>query len=501
MEYTLANLVISPLIPEMFIAVMAMFILLLDVFLTRENKKLVPTLSILTLLMAMIFSLYAIGDAPVSAFFNYVVQDSFAAFSKALICAAGIFTIIMSQQYMKGESHLGEYYVLILFAILGMMLMVSANNFLSMYLGMELMALCIYVLVGYQRDMLRSSEAALKYFVLGSLASCMLLYGVTFLYGASAYTIETIVDGVTVFTSYPPSLHFVDIAKALEAHDAQGNVAILTGLVFIIAGFAFKVSMAPFHMWTPDAYEGAPTPITAFMSVAPKVAGFVLFIRILHDALAPMLNEYVTILTVLAVLSMAVGNLAAIAQRSIKRMLAYSTVGHVGFILLGIIAATESGYTAVLFYMLIYLFMTMGVFAVLLLMRRDGLKGELLDDFAGLYQVHKGYAIAMGLLMFSMAGIPILGGFWAKFYVFMSAVNSGHMQLALIGLLFSAVGAFYYIRVIKYVFFDTAREEFKPLQDQPLQAVLLVCTLFVVISGIIPQSFISVCEAALVGFI
>ncbi|MDQ6961401.1 MAG: NADH-quinone oxidoreductase subunit N [Mariprofundaceae bacterium] len=483
MQYTLENLVIYPLIPEMFIALMAMFILLLDVFLTDAKKKLVPALSILTLLTAMIISFCAVGDAPVSAFFNYVIQDSFAAFSKGLICAAGIFTIVMSQRYMKGESHLGEYYVLILFSILGMMLMVSANNFLSMYLGMELMALSVYVLVGYQRDMLRSSEAALKYFVLGSLASCMLLYGVTFLYGVSG------------------SLHFSDVAKALSHHEAQTSMAVLTGLVFIMAGFAFKVSMAPFHMWTPDTYEGAPTPITAFMSVAPKVAGFVLFIRVLHDALAPMLNEYVTILSVLAVLSMIIGNLAAIAQRSIKRMLAYSTVGHVGFILLGVISATEEGYTAVLFYMLIYLFMTMGVFSVLLLMRRDGLKGELLDDFAGLIHVHKGYAIAMVLLMFSMAGIPFLGGFWAKFYVFMSAFNAGYTQLALIGLLFSAIGAFYYIRVIKYVLFDSEREAFNPLSDKPLQAVLVLCTLFVLVSGFFPDPLIKVCQAALVGFI
>lgn len=483
MTYTLENLVISPLVPEIFIALMAMLILIVDVFMTESNKKWIVPVSIATLGIAAFLSFNTIGDAPVSAFFNYVVHDSFAAFSKALICIAGIFTIVLSQQYMKQESHLGEYYVMMLFAILGMMLMVSANNFLTMYLGMELMALCVYVLVGYQRDMLRSSEAALKYFVLGSLASCMLLYGVTFLYGVSG------------------SLHFTEVAKALGNHETQSSIAVMTGLVFILAGFAFKVSMAPFHMWTPDAYEGAPTPITAFMSVAPKVAGFVLFIRILHDALSPMLHEYVTILSVLAVLSMAVGNLAAIAQRSIKRMLAYSTIGHVGFVLLGLISASEEGYTAVLFYMLVYLFMTMGVFAIILLMRRDGFKGELLDDFAGLIHVHKGYAIAMGLLMFSMAGIPILGGFWAKFYVFMSAVEAGHTQLALIGLLFSAIGAFYYIRVIKYIFFDSEREQFNLLTDRPLQAVVIVCTLFVVISGLIPQTLIQMCESALVGFI
>lgn len=483
MEYTLENLIFLPFLPEMFLAFMGMVILLVDAFIAENKKQCIAPLAIATLAITCFLSFDMLGNAPVSAFFNYAVQDSLAAFSKGLLCITGIFAIILSKQYMKQESYQGEYYVMMLFAILGMMLMVSANNFLTMYLGMELMALCVYVLVGYQRDMLRSSEAALKYFVLGSLASCMLLYGVTFLYGVTG------------------SLHFADVSAALEHDDVKNSIATMTGLVFIIAGFAFKVSMAPFHMWTPDAYEGAPTPITAFMSVAPKLAGFVLFIRVLHEGLGPLLSEYVTILSVLAVLSMIVGNLAAIAQRSIKRMLAYSTIGHVGFILLGIIAASEDGYTAVLFYMLIYLFMTMGVFAIILLMRRDGLKGELLDDFAGLVHVHKGYAIAMGLLMFSMAGIPILGGFWAKFYVFMSVVEAGYTQLALIALLFSAIGAFYYIRVIKYIFFDSAREQFDLLSDRPLQAVVVVCTFFVVISGVLPQSLIEVCESALVGFI
>ncbi|HXH71275.1 MAG TPA: NADH-quinone oxidoreductase subunit N, partial [Mariprofundaceae bacterium] len=370
------------LLPEMIVAVAAMALLLLDLFIPKGRKALTAYLAMLTAIVAACATWQVTASEPLVAFYGYFVLDPFAALSKVLICIAAVFGMVISLDYMKEESHVGEYYVLMLFAMLGMMLMVSANNFITMYLAMELMALSIYVLVGYQRDVLRSNEAALKYFILGALSSGMLLYGVTFLYGVTG------------------SFDFATIGKALASADSSAHFAVMLGLVFIIAGLAFKVSMAPFHMWTPDAYEGAPTPITAFMAVGPKVAGFVIFMRILVDALPALTHEYTMMLTWITVLTLTIGNLAAIAQRNIKRMLAYSTIGQVGFVTLGLIAGNADGYSGILVYLVVYLFMTMGAFAIIVLMRREGIQGELLDDFAGLAKVRPGYALAMGLMLF-----------------------------------------------------------------------------------------------------
>jgi len=274
----------------------------------------------------------------------------------------------------------------------------------------------------------------------------------------------------------------------------------MLGLVFLLAGLGFKVSMAPFHMWTPDTYEGAPTPVTAFMSVAPKVAGFAILIRIIHDLLPALQYEYETILTIIAVLTIAVGNLAAIAQRNIKRMLAYSTIGHVGFLMLGLIAGTTDGFSGILIYLSIYLIMTMGVFAIIILMRRDGIQGELLDDFAGLSKVRPGYALAMGLLLFSMAGIPFLGGFWAKYAVFVAAVDAGHVYLVLYALLFSAVAAFYYLRLVKYIYFDAERVAFDFVESRAMQATVIAAAVAVVAIGVYPDPLIDICKQALAGF-
>jgi len=471
------------LLPEMIVAVMAMFLLLFDLFIPKERKNMTAYLSALTMVLAGAAALFVMTPETQVAFYGFFVLDNFAVFAKVLICAATVLGIFLSIDYMKDEENVGEYYVLMLFAALGMMLMVSANNFIIMYLGLELMALAIYVLVGYQRDVLRSSEAALKYFILGALSSCMLLYGITFLYGVTG------------------SFNFITIGQGLAAAGTQAHFPIMLGLVFILAGLAFKVSIAPFHMWTPDAYEGAPTPITAFMSVAPKVAGFVIFMRILVDALHSVQHEYTFILTVMAVLTMAVGNLAAIAQRNIKRMLAYSTIGHVGFVMLGLIAANTDGYAGILVYLSIYLIMNMGVFAIIILMRREGIQGELLDDFAGLSRVRPGYALAMGLFLFSLGGIPFLAGFWAKYVVFIAAVEAGHLYLVLYALLFSAVGAFYYIRVVKYIYFDTERVAFNFAENRPMQAIVALSAIAVVVIGVYPQPLIDICQKALGGLI
>ncbi len=471
------------LLPEMIVAVLAMALLLLDLFVPKEKKRMTAYMAALTMMAAGAATLFVMTPETQVAFYGFFVLDHFAVFAKLLICIATLLGIVLSIDYMKDEENIGEYYVLMLFSALGMMLMVSANNFIIMYLGLELMALSTYVLVGYQRDVLRSSEAALKYFILGALSSGMLLYGVTFFYGVSG------------------SFHFVAIAQGIAEAGSSAGTAVLLGLVFVLAGLAFKVSMAPFHMWTPDTYEGAPTPITAFMSVAPKVAGFVIFMRILVDALPGLQHEYTTILIVMAVITMAVGNLAAIAQRNIKRMLAYSTIGHVGFVMLGLIAANADGYAGILVYLSVYLFMNMGVFAIIILMRREGIQGELLDDFAGLSRVRPGYALAMGLFLFSLGGIPFLAGFWAKYVVFIAAIEAGHLYLVLYALLFSAVGAFYYIRVVKYIYFDEERVAFNFVENRMMQATVVVSAIAVVALGIYPDPLIDLCQKALGGLI
>ncbi len=471
------------LLPEMIVAVLAMALLLLDLFIAKENKVWTAYLAIMTIVIAAIATIQLYPAGTIEAFYGFFVFDPFAAFCKLLVFAATAIAMILSLQYMKDENHIGEYYVLMLFAMLGMMLMISATNFIILYLGMELMALCVYVLVGYQRNVLRSNEAALKYFILGALSSGMLLYGITFLYGVTG------------------SFDFTEIGAGLNAAGSDSHAAVLLGLVFVIAGLGFKVSMAPFHMWTPDAYEGAPTPITAFMSVAPKVAGFAVFMRVLIDALPALQEEYTMILVVMAVLTMAIGNLAAIAQRNIKRMLAYSTVGHVGFVMLGLIAANADGYAGILVYLSIYLVMTLGVFAIIILMRREGIQGELLDDFAGLSKVRPGYALAMAIFLFSLGGIPFLAGFWAKYVVFIAAIEAGHLYLVLYALLFSAVGAFYYIRVVKYIYFDEARVSFVFTESKFMQATVVLTALATVALGLYPDPLMEVCKQALVGLI
>jgi len=474
---------IAPLMPEIFVAVMAMAVLLWDLFLPKEQKQWSGYVAMLTCAAAAVLTLQLASPNPVRAFYGFFVLDPFATYAKLLIYGGTFFSIILSLDYMKDEPNTGEYYSLMLFGTLGMMLMVSAPNFVTLYLGLELMALCTYVLVGYQRDVLRSSEAALKYFILGSLASGFLLYGISFIYGITG------------------TFDFVNAGIGIAHAGADARMALMLGLVFLLAGMCFKVSIAPFHMWTPDAYEGAPTPITAFMSIGPKVAGLAIFIRVLADVLPALQVDYTMILTWLAVLTMAVGNLAAIAQRNIKRMLAYSTIGHIGFAMLGLIAANADGYAGVLVYLTVYLFMNMGAFAIIILMRREGIQGELLDDFAGLSKVRPGYALAMGLFLFSLAGIPFLGGFWAKYVVFIAAVEAGHLYLALIALLFSAIGAFYYIRVVKYIYFDEARVAFNFVENRFMQATIVVMAIAVVALGLFPGPMINICKAAISGII
>ena len=471
------------ILPEITLAVMGMVTLMMSVFISKSRQNIVAWTAILSVAAVGATLLSVSGSEHQHTFYGYFLLDPLATYAKLLMIVATVFGMLLSLNYIKDLANIGEYYTLMLFALLGMMLMVSANNFVIMYLGLELMALSVYVLVGYQRDVLRSTEASLKYFILGALSSCMLLYGLTFLYGTTG------------------SFFYAEMGDIIAGTGDNERLAVLTGMLFVLAGLAFKVSVAPFHMWTPDAYEGAPTPITAFMSVTPKVAGLIVFMRIVEEVFQSLQTEYTPILIFFAVLSMVVGNIAAIIQRNIKRMLAYSTIGHVGFILLGMIAGTMQGYTSIMIYMTIYLFMTMGVFAIIIMMRRDNIQGELLDDFAGLSKVRPGYALAMGLLMFSMAGIPFLGGFWAKYAVFMAAIEQGHIVLATLGVLFSAIGAFYYIRIVKYMYFDEERVNFNFAKSVPLQVTVVLSTIVIVAIGLYPDPVMQICKLALAGFV
>ena len=471
------------ILPEILMAVMGMVVLLMSVFISKHRQNIVAWTSIATVVGTVLLVGAVSGQDATMTFYGYFELDAFATYAKLLMLVATVFTMLISLNYIQDVENVGEYYTMMLFAVLGMMLMVSATNFVIMYLGLELMALCVYVLVAYQRDVLRSTEAALKYFILGALSSCMLLYGISFLYGSTA------------------SFMYAEMGELIASGGEGYRIAVLTGMLFVLAGLAFKVSVAPFHMWTPDAYEGAPTPVTAFMSVAPKVAGLIVLIRVLIDVLPSLQEEYTSMLIFFAVLSMAVGNIAAIAQRNIKRMLAYSTIGHIGFMMLGLIAGTSAGYSGILTYMTIYLFMTMGVFGIIIMMRRDDIQGELLDDFAGLAKSRPGYALAMGLLMFSMAGIPFLGGFWAKYVVFIAAIEQGHIVLATLGVLFSAIGAFYYIRIVKYMYFDEERVSFNFAQGIPIQATVVLSTLVVVAAGIYPEPILELCRTAVIGLL
>ena len=473
---------LEALAPEMLLAGGAMLLLVADVWLPKERRGITLWLSIALLAATGITLLFVMQPAPVVAFYGQFVLDPLAVWAKLLVLFGAAFTLLVSARLYARHRHRGEYALLLLWASVGLMLMASAPGFVTFYLGLELASLSLYVLVGYERNVLRSAEGAVKYFVLGALSSGLLLYGMSYLYAVAG------------------TLDFAGMGKALASAPADARLAVALGLVFVVAGVAFKVSLAPFHMWTPDAYEGAPTPITGFLSTAAKVGVFVVFIRLVHDALAPLADKLAPMLALLALASMLVGNIAAIVQRNIKRMLAYSTIGHAGFISLGLLAGGE-GYAALLAYLTIYLVMGIAAFAIVELLTREGFVGEAIEDYAGLSRTHPGYAAAMGLLMFSLAGIPPLAGFWAKYYVLVAVIHAGWIKLAVAALVFSVIGAYYYIRVVKAMYFDAPREELPALaaQPAPTQAVAAFGALFVLALGLYPDPVLAICRAALLA--
>jgi NADH-quinone oxidoreductase subunit N len=468
---TLASLV--PVLPEIILAVGAMALLMLGVYRTPRTETLIDALSIILLVVAGV-AVVLLPEGKLVTFGGSFVVDTFARFLKVLAIAGSAAAILMSIDYDRREGQQRfEYSVLIVLSTLGMLMLISAADLIALYLGLELMSLPLYVVAASHRNSLRSSEAGLKYFVLGALSSGMLLYGASLVYG---------------FTG---TVNFSGIALSA----AEAGSGLIFGLVFLFAGFCFKVSAVPFHMWTPDVYEGAPTPVTAFFSAAPKVAGIAMFVRVAVMAFPGITTQWQEIVAFVSVASMLLGAFAAIGQRNIKRLMAYSSIGHMGFALIGLAAGTSEGVQGVLVYMAIYVTMTLGTFAVILSMRRAGGMVESIDQLAGLARTHPAMAFAMAMLLFSMAGIPPLAGFFAKFYVFLAGIKAGLYVLAVIGVLASVVGAYYYLAIIKAMYFDEPAEGFVGM-PAALKVVLGVCALFNIVFFIYPAPLVGVASAA-----
>ena len=461
-------------LPELILSCGAMALLMLGVATKRDRGELVLWLAILILVAAGVF--VARGEGTETLFHGSFIVDPFARVMKLLTLTGAAAALLMSIDYWRGSGGLKfEFPVLVLLASTGMMMMISANDLISLYVGLELQSLALYVVAAFNRDSSRSAEAGLKYFVLGALSSGMLLYGASLVYG---------------FTG---STDFATIAAAVQP--SGENIGLIFGLVFLMAGFAFKISAVPFHMWTPDVYEGAPTPVTAFFASAPKLAAMALTVRVLITAFPAVTLQWQQIVTFLAIASMALGSFAAIGQTNIKRLMAYSSIGHMGYALVGLAAGSEEGVQGVIVYLAIYLAMTLGTFACILAMRRAGRMVEDISELSGLSRTSPGMAFLLAMLLFSLAGIPPLAGFFAKFYVFLAAIHAGLYAIAVIGVLLSVVGAYYYLRIVKIMYFDEAAERFEPM-DASLAAVLGASGLFILLYFVYPAPLVALAGEA-----
>ena len=468
-----------PALPEIFVLGMVSLILIIDAALDDSKRYVAYSLSLLTLAGAAFLTVRDLSTLPVLALGGLFVDDPLSDVLKLFLYLTVAVVLVYSRDYLRERGlYKGEFFVLALFALLGMMVMVSASHFLTLYLGLELLSLSLYAMVALHRDSSVATEAAMKYFVLGALASGMLLYGMSMVYGVTG------------------SLGLGDMAIALQ-DGTDLRIPLVFGIVFIVAGLAFKLGAVPFHMWVPDVYHGAPTAMTLFIGSAPKIAAFAFVVRILGQGLESQVGDWREMLVILAVLSMALGNVAAIAQSNLKRMFAYSTISHMGFMLLGILAGSQNGYGSAMFYVLVYALMSLGGFGMILLLSRAGFEADQLDDFKGLNRRSPWLAFLMLLLMFSMAGVPPTVGFYAKLSVLQAVVGIGYVWLAVAAVLFSLIGAFYYLRIVKLMYFDA------PLDTAPITAspdarvVMSVNGLAILALGIMPQSLMAVCIHAI----
>ena len=475
MTSTLAQVpALGPFLPELVLAIAALVLVLVGALKGDGAKRLVDWTAMAALVIAGLLVIEQ-GPGTLKTFNGAFVSDAFARFMKVLTLLGSLTAIILSLGYLREEKiNRFEYPILILLSTLGMMVMISANELISLYLGLELQSLALYVVAAIHRDNVKSSEAGLKYFVLGALSSGMLLYGMSLVYG---------------FTG---SISFEAIAASVHGGHGTG---VTFGLVFILAGLAFKISAVPFHMWTPDVYEGAPTPVTAFFATAPKMAAIAIIVRLLVDAFPGVTREWQQVVTFMAIASMALGAFAAITQTNIKRLMAYSSIGNMGYALVGLAAGTVQGVEGIAIFMSIYLAMTLGAFACILSMKTDKGRVEHIDDLAGLSRTNPVIAAMLMLILFSLIGIPPLAGFFGKFYVFAAAMKANLLALAIIGILTSVVSAFYYLRIVKVMYLDAPRVTFLPVGGE-VKLVMTVAGLFVLLFWVFPAPIRDAAEAA-----
>jgi NADH-quinone oxidoreductase subunit N len=469
---------LMPALPEMVMLAMTCLVLVVDLFLPQEKRGFTLLLSVATLAFAIVAVLVVAPPGSVSSFGGSFVLDQLAVVLKIATCGITILVFVYSRDYLiDNDIYRGEYYVLGLFATLGMMVMISAHSFLLVYLGLELLSLSLYAMIAFNRNSLPASESAMKYFVLGAMASGLLLYGISIFYGVTG------------------TLDINQVSAAVGSQIALHPVALSFALTFIVVGLCFKLGAVPFHMWLPDIYQGSPTSVTLFIGTAPKIAGFAMAIRLLVDGLGDLQVDWSQMLTALAIASMAVGNIIAIAQTNFKRMLAYSTISHVGFILLGILSATANGYASAMFYTITYAITAAVAFGVLLVLNRKGFEAENISDLSGLNDSNPWYAALLAIAMFSMAGVPPTVGFYAKLSVLQAVIQVDMVWLAVTAVLFSVIGLFYYLRVVKVMYFD------KPLPEQittikealDVKLLLGANSLSLILLGIFPSTLMAYC--------
>lgn len=466
-------------LPEITLLCMAMVILIMDLFLSKKNKFLIYALAQASLLLAVYFSWGTSTSSVSYAFSGMFVNDPLSHALKLATLLGSVMMLVYTRQYMQLRNMFrGEYYALLLFATLGMLVMISGQSMLTIYIGLELLSLCLYSLVALNRDNAQSTEAAMKYFVLGALASGMMLYGMSMIYGMTG------------------SLDVTQIANVLSSANTKNPVLIL-GLVFIVAGLAFKFGAVPFHMWVPDVYQGAPTPITMLIGSVPKFAAFAMTIRLLAQGLQPLAVDWQDMLLLMAVLSIAIGNITAIAQTNLKRMLAYSTISHVGFLLFGMMSASLNGFASSMFYIVAYVLMALAGFGMILLLSRQDFEADNLDDLKGLNQRSPWMAFMMLITVFSMAGVPPTLGFYAKFTVLQAALQAGFLGAVVFAVLMAAIGAFYYLRIVKLMYFDAPQGSFSITAPVDMRVVLSLNALALLVIGLMPQPLLNECAKAI----
>ena len=467
-----------PALPEMVMLAMTCLVLVVDLYLPQEKRGFTVLLAVVTLVMAILAVLIVAPVTSVTSFGGSFILDQMAVVLKIAVCVVSILVFVYSRDYLKDHDiYKGEYYVLALFATLGMMIMISAHSFLMIYLGLELLSLSLYAMIAFNRNSISASEAAMKYFVLGAMASGLLLYGISIFYGLTG------------------TLNLNQVSATVGSQFVHNQIALGFALTFIVVGLAFKLGAVPFHMWLPDVYQGAPTSVTLFIGTAPKIAGFAMAIRLLVDGLGGLHLDWSQMLTVLAIASLAIGNIIAIAQTNFKRLLAYSTISHVGFILLGILSGSANGFASAMFYTITYAITSSVAFGVLIVLNRKGFEAENISDLSGLNDSNPWYAALLAIAMFSMAGVPPTVGFYAKLSILQSVIQVDMVWLAVTAGLFTVIGLFYYLRIIKVMYFDQPLEgqttSVKPALD--VKILLSANSLSLILLGLFPSGLMAYC--------